>query len=122
MAKAEWPKVWQRIEKHRKATVRTWASGEARAWSAQNESRAQYNPIEFGSDDDVRALEMECVERGTLVREAPNKRTYFMPTDRVIGVCCGEETSFIFAEWHDSGIIHGRPISKTALRKLGVKL
>ena len=122
MAEPNWPKVWQRIDKHRKATVRTWASGEARIWSAQNESRAQYNPIQFGTDEAVRDLELECVEGGTLIRDASNKRTYFMRTEMIIGVCCGEETAFVFAEWHGSGVIHGRPISQTALRKLGVKI
>jgi hypothetical protein len=122
MAEADWPKAWQRIDKHRKATVRTWASGEARAWSSQNESRAQYNPIELATDEAVRDLEMQCVEQGTLIRETANKRTYYMRTDVMVGVCCGDETPFVFAEWHDSGIIHGRPISERALRKLGVRL
>lgn len=122
MAKAEWPKTWQRIDKHRKATVRTWMSGEARAWSAQNESRSQYNPIDLGSDDAVRELEMRCIDEGTPIRETAHKRTYFMRTSIVVGVCCGAETTFVFAEWHDSGMVHGRPISERALERLGVKL
>ncbi|MGH7139185.1 MAG: hypothetical protein ACREHD_25860 [Pirellulales bacterium] len=122
MPKAEWPKTWQRIDKHRKATVRTWRSGEAQAWSAQNESQAQYNPIELGTDEVVRDLEMRCVDEGTLIRETAHKRTYFMHTDTVVGVCCGDETTFVFAEWHDSGIVHGRPISVRALKRFGVKL
>lgn len=122
MAKAEWPKTWQRIDKHRKATVRTWTSGEARAWSAQNESQSQYNPIEFGTDEAVRDLELRCIEEGTLIRETGNKRTYFMLTEMIVGVCHGDEATYVFAEWHDSGMIHGRPISERALKRLGVRL
>lgn len=42
-----------------------------------------------------------------------------MRTDIVVGVCCGDETPYVFAE---SGSIHGRPISERALKKLGAKL
>lgn len=76
----------------------------------------------FGSDEAVRDLEMRCVELGTLLRETTNKRTYFMRTDIVVGVCCGDETPYVFAEWHESGSIHGQPISERALKKLGAKL
>jgi hypothetical protein len=38
-----------------------------------------------------------------------------------VGVCQGEETEYVFAEC-TSGFVHGRPISKRALRALGVKV
>jgi hypothetical protein len=64
---------------------------------------------------------MECVEKGTLIRDFGHKRTYYMKTDSTVGACCGELTEFVFAE-ENKGRVHGRPISLAALKKLGVKL
>ncbi|HVC94627.1 MAG TPA: hypothetical protein VND64_13090 [Pirellulales bacterium] len=121
MAEVAWPKVWQRYKKHRKATRRDWDSGKALKWSEDNEGASQYHPYLFGTDEAVRQIEFQCVENGTEIHASPNKRTYYLETEQIVGACCGELTRYVFAEWHRSGgAIHGRPISITALRKLGV--
>jgi hypothetical protein len=44
------------------------------------------------------------------------------PESRVVGMCSGEETTYVFVEWLDSGEYHGRPISVQALKRLGVEI
>lgn len=42
--------------------------------------------------------------------------------DKIVGVCSGEETQYIFAEWRSDGLVHGRPISVKRLREMGVSV
>ena len=119
----DWPRQWVAYVKHRRATGKSWLSG--KVLSLSNDGPSQYNPMVFNTDQAVRELELACIEHGTLIKEVPDlKRTYYMKDqqNRVIGACSGQYTAFVFAEWHRVGYIHGRPISRTALEKLGVTL
>jgi hypothetical protein len=121
MSAPAWPRIWKRYPFHRKANATSWDKGEAQARTAKKE-KSQYNPHLYATDDQVRELEERCVDTGILISDFGIKRTYYLKTDHVIGVCRGELTSYVFAEWHQCGDIHGRPISEAALRNLGVKL
>jgi hypothetical protein len=117
----DWPQRWQRRNKHRKATIASWDSGDARAWS-KHPGEAQYNPHVFHHDEAVRALELLCVHEGNLISATDHKRTYYLDLQVrrpgvIVGVCNGEPTTIVFAEWHVSGDIHGRPISTDVLNQ-----
>ncbi len=99
--------------------MRQWNSQEAHQRTAAPDAASQYNPHFFGTDEAVQELEMKCVEKGMLISESVHRRTYYMKVDEIVGVCRGEETNFVFAE-ETSGNVHGRPISKAALREMGV--
>lgn len=124
MSQADWAKNWSRINKHRKATVRDAKNGDAKQWSRDVGSEAQYHPEHFGSDVAVRELELRCIEEGTMIRSTQIKRTYYLDAGQPVGWCCGTLTNYIHAEWHKSGgVIHGRPICKNCLiAKPGVEL
>ena len=126
MAKRSWSRTWQRRLKHRKATIRTWDNGDAKRWSAQHQSESQYNPHLFGTDDSVRDLELRCIDEGIEIPSSSKvKRMFYMERRDLgdyIGVCSGELTYFVIAEWHRSGAIHGRPISPTALQQKGIRV
>jgi hypothetical protein len=115
------PKMWQSRKKHRKANPRLWDDGTAKSNSAEPHGESQYNPYEFGTDDAVRELEFRCVDQGIMIVDEEHLKKFYMDVGRVVGVCSGEETTFVLAEWC-SGEVHGRPISKKALLRMGVKL
>ena len=126
MAGQQWPQAWQRRLKHRKATIRTWDNGDAQRWSAQHVSESQYNPHVLVTDNDVRAIELRCLNEGIEIASLSTvKRMFYMERRDLgdyVGVCSGELTFYVFAEWHRSGAIHGRPISSTALHQKGVRI
>lgn len=122
MDRPDWPKRWEYYEKHRKVTIKHWDNGEALILSKQDESESQYNPHLFGSDGAVSAIELLCVERGDVIKQRPNKWTFYLKLNVVVGVCCGQETEYVYAEWRQDGGIHGRPISVKALREKKVKV
>jgi len=124
MSQAEWAKNWKRINKHRKATTRDAKNGDAKRWSREVGSEAQYSPVNFGDDNAVRELELRCIEQGIMIRSTQNKRTYYLYAGFPVGWCCGTITSYVHAEWHQSGgVIHGRPICEKCLKmKPGVQL
>jgi hypothetical protein len=122
MDRPKWPIKWEYYEKHRKVTTRLWDNGEALAISRQDESEAQYNPHLFQSDAEVSAIEIKCVAEGIPIKQRPNKWTFYLKLDCIVGVCCGEETEYVYAEWRQDGGIHGRPISEKALREKKVRL
>jgi len=70
----------------------------------------------------VKIAETNCVEKGILIEQTENVRTYYKKLDHTVGVCSGEFTDYIYAEWHDGGPVHGRPISVKALEIMQVKL
>ena len=59
---------------------------------------------------------------GHVLKYYMDARVFFADQAIIVGVCRGYETPFIFAEWHETGAIHGRPISKAALYDLGIRL
>lgn len=67
-------------------------------------------------------LELRCIEHGTLISDTGKRRTYWLDASETVGACSGDFTTIVFAEWVESGAIHGRPISKAALKRLGVNI
>jgi len=122
MPREEWPRQWERRDKHRKATARDWASGKALDRSAKQRSHSQYNPDLYGTDQAVSHLEQHCVAEGILIREDDKIAKFYMKVGHQVGVCCGEVVEFIFAEWLASGAIHGRPICEKCLTRLGASI
>lgn len=121
-----WRLNWEARKKHRKSTVREWDSGETVKWTKEKGDHSQYNPHLLASDADVRDLEIRCVNEGVAILGQSNKiRCFYMKRDDLgtVGACMGEYTDYVYAEWHMSGgAIHGRPISKKALRLKGIKI
>ena len=76
MSRPDWPKNWQSRPKHRKATTRTWDSGEALKWSERIGSQSQYNPWSYGSDDAVLEIELHCIDEGEEIIADGSKRTF----------------------------------------------
>lgn len=111
---------WSYYERHRGTTVRDWDSGLAQRKSGEQAGRAKYNPHLYASDEAVMSLEMDCWATGTLI-EGKNARYKHLGAGVIVGVCSGVETEYVFAECA-SGFVHGRPISKTALKRMGVDL
>lgn len=109
---------WQYYDRHRRAKRPDWDSGRAKASSGKPNGLAQYNPYLYGHDATVKSIEMDCWSSGI---EIPGHGTKYKQADNVVGVCSGVETEFVFAECTD-GFVHGRPISKKALSKMGVRI
>lgn len=113
--------AWVSYRKHRQAKLEEYERSDARASSVVGD--AQYNPELFYTDQQIETLERRCIAEGTLISESRSghRRTYFLDAKVQVGVCSGEFTTFVFTEI-TSGEFHGRPISKTALAELGVRL
>src|SRR5438105_1554421 len=62
-------------------------------------------------------LEMECVRLTQPFAVRGITRLHFMEFGDVIGASTGEETKFVYAEYHISGVVHGRPITRDELRR-----
>lgn len=120
MVESEWPVIWQNYKKHRRSTIRDWRSGKAKEWSRGDESNAQYNPSGYNSDEAVQKLELDCIRDGTVIRSSAIKKTFYMLMPNIVGLCCGTLTRYVFAEWHQTGAVHGRPICPASLAKMGV--
>jgi hypothetical protein len=117
-----WRRLWTRYKgKHRQAHIPQWDSEEVLEWTDGGD--AQYNPHEFATDEQVRELELRCLDSGSLVRDAGHKRTYYMRCPGVtVGACSGEYTEYVFVEWLDSGTVHGRPMCESELKRKGVRI
>jgi len=122
MCRPNWPKNWQNRPKHRKATCRTWDNDDAKRWTADEDGEAQYNPYLFPDDASVQEIELRCIETGEPIKTTGRKRTFYLNCFQTVGVCSGEHTEYVFAEWLEAGEYHGRPISITALRNKGVRV
>jgi len=96
-----------------------WAAEIPHKSSAKKNGRAFYNPYVYGSDELINELEMRCWEEGILIERTGKK--YMHVVGQIVGVCSGEVTEYVFAECA-SGFVHGRPISTTALKGMGVDI
>ena len=118
MPDVDWSAVnWIRYTKHRKATRRTWDASIALKMSKRHKSQAQYNPILYGQNGAIEQLERMCIEHGTVVFENKNSRKCYMVRTGVVGMCSGERTNIVYAEWARNVGLHGRPISPAALNR-----
>jgi hypothetical protein len=72
----------------------------------------------------IEELELACVDKGTEILPPPNPRIKAFYTDlgTTVGASKGEETTYIFVTWEDTGEIHGRPMTRDQLiHEKGVK-
>jgi len=46
---------------------------------------------------------------------------FYREYDFVVGAGKGEETYYVYAEWHQDGAVHGRPIMLAELSTKGLK-
>jgi hypothetical protein len=67
-------------------------------------------------------LEMDCVTNGVLIRKVAKKRMYYKRQESVVGAANGVETNYVYAEWCQSGDVHGRPMTTEMLKKKGATL
>jgi hypothetical protein len=122
MCNQDWPKRWYRYGKHRQSTTAQFQASHARKWSGQHGGSSQYDPVRYGTDQSIEQLEMDCVEQGIRIDGDVNVRRFYRHMGHVVGVCSGEFTEYVYAEWCVSGEIHGRPVSEKKLAKYGVTL
>jgi hypothetical protein len=90
------------------------------AGTGKTDGVARYHPVATRPEQE--RLETMVLNQGMMFREAQGKRWYYLEFDRIIGACSGEETRFIFVEWHSTGAFHGRPMSRKMLRQKGAAL
>lgn len=108
--------VWdsRSYRKHLKSTKKQWERSITRALTKEKGEPAQYDPNL--TEDEVRTMEISCVKgEGTLVRDRPHKRSYYRHVGRRIGASSGEFTEYIYVEYHNSGSVHGYPITWSEL-------
>jgi hypothetical protein len=74
------------------------------------------------TDESQRELELSCVELGVRIEECGSVRSYYLQVNRIIGASEGEETNFVYAERLKCGDVHGCPITRRELQRLGVEL
>ena len=110
--------VWIRYDKHRKATRRSWDLSHALRLSKTHKSKAQYNPHLYGQNGAIEQLERACIVQGTVIFENENSRKCYMVKTDVVGMCSGEMTKIVYAEWTRSVGIHGRPMSSRVLKQI----
>ena len=125
---ADWPEVWEYRDKHLRATIEDWDASRVIKSTQGCEGDSQYNPHRF-TRQNVRDIEIACVRDGIKIRDTASIRKFYMDARRflgddsvIVGVCCGQRTPFVFAEWGASGNIHGRPISTIALKHFRVSV
>jgi hypothetical protein len=74
------------------------------------------------TDADQEEIELRCLREGTLIAEEGSLRMYYMNAGRIIGASAGGETEFVYVEYNRLGDVHGRPITRQDLQRLGVQL
>lgn len=95
---------------------------ESTKWRDGGWPDSQYNPHEFYTDPEIQAIELDCARNGVVIYETTNKvKKYLHVRGKIVGVCRGEETEYVFAEC-TSGFYHGWPASIGALRDMGANL
>jgi len=74
------------------------------------------------TDAEQQALELRCVAQGNLIEEKGSVRSYYIDAGEIIGASEGEQTKFVYVEHHRLGTVHGSPITKHELERLGIVL
>lgn len=108
---------WIELKKHRPPPNVPWPEV---VESTKRPSPARYAPQISREIQEL--LEIECVTNGNLLSETRHKKAYYMKRSRMIGASGGVETEWIYAERLRTGVVHGRPISETELRKKGAAI
>ena len=119
-------------------SIRRWtprrkhqAPGQNVAWSqVVLETGIRHGVARYLRGVNVQELEMSCIDYALLTPEerrrfpsadqrgmceelpaVRTKRSFFCQMNFLVGASSGEETSFVYVEWHQAGDIHGRPIT-----------
>ena len=73
---------------------------------------------------DIEEMEMGCV--GGAGNEFPSRRRtvrqFYREFDRVVGASSGRLVRYIYVEYHQTGAVHGWPISRAELRRKGAAI
>jgi hypothetical protein len=68
-------------------------------------------------------MEFQCIDEGEVYIDHAKIKKFYMKRNGIVGACSGQLTEYVFAEWHAAdGSVHGRPISISRLREMGVDL
>ena|SRR3990172_13222254 len=110
--KKRFPAPWQ---KHKPVTHVPWAD----VVKSTKHNVAHYKD---GLPQTIEKIEMECVKKGDeLPRDHPTTRRFWRKLEFVVGASKGEQTQFVYAEWHKAGGVHGRPITEAELKIKGMQ-
>jgi hypothetical protein len=77
---------------------------------------------------DIERMEIDTVtEDLSLGREIEskrrsNRRVYWRHMNQIIGASRGQETEYIYVEYHSTGAVHGRPMTASELKSKGARL
>jgi len=107
---------WQFYHRHRGVSCAQWDQELPHKASARPKGLAKYNPYFYACDTSISALEIDCWNNGI---DIPGKNAAYKHMGHIVGVCRGQETEYAFAEC-TSGFVHGRPVSKDALKDMGI--
>jgi hypothetical protein len=117
--------VWDRISnrKHKTSSKRNWERSNTKAWTAGKNEAAQFDPNIPEEDlskwliESVNADPNSNFHFGTPIRSVCHKRTFYRKMGGTVGACNGEFTEYIYVEYHNSGLVHGWPISESELER-----
>jgi hypothetical protein len=105
--------VWRPYAKHRPEPKRSWP---------EQVDRTRNDDARYAPWVDIEQIETQCAQdEGNRFRDdrRPTVRRYWLDAGTVIGASNGNETSFVYVEWHSAGFFHGRPITRDELRRKG---
>jgi hypothetical protein len=116
-----WDKLSNR--KHRRENLTNWQRSITRTLTSLPDEASQFDPNI--TDEDLARMLIESVNAdpdsslhlGTPIRSVCHKRTFYREMSAVIGACNGEMTPYLYVEYHNSGLVHGWPISESELRR-----
>jgi hypothetical protein len=106
------PPQWDRVsnQKHRTASKRNWERSTTRAWTGEKNETAQFDPNL--TDGQIERMEIEATTgEGIQIQDRCHKRTFYRRINQIIGASAGEHTVYIFVEYHNTGAVHGRPMT-----------
>ena len=106
-------RVWRPYAKHRPEPNRSWP---------EQVDRTRNDDARYAPWVDIEQIETQCAQdEGNRFRDdrRPTVRRYWLDAGATIGASNGNETSFVYVEWHSAGFFHGRPITRDELRRKG---
>jgi hypothetical protein len=119
---------WSKLAnlKHLKRNKRLWSRSITVARTGQPGGAAQFNPDL--TDQQLEQLQMDCVAAGLRRDDPPDENSGVLIESRCavrlfyrrvpdIGASNGHPTDLMFVEYHNSGVVHGRPITDDELMK-----
>jgi hypothetical protein len=99
-----------------------------KAWSeivastGKRGGKAKYGPHPRVTEDKIQEIEMSTVSgQGTeLSRPKDHVRAFWRKLDEIIGASKGQETRYVYVEYHLNGAVHGYPITEDELKAKGM--